>query len=286
MLDSLTYLILRLISLKLYIIPRRINIKFGRAFGSLMYYVFPLRKSVAITNLNIAFKEKNHEEKKSLLLKVYQHYGILTFEFLQMYYKKIKFDNFILDDETKRILSTKSGIILMTAHIGNWEMITSIISKYKKVTGIVRKQKNSGGNKFFSECRAIKNVSLVANKGSKRKMLYALNNGEVLLLATDQNAKKNGTYIDFFGEQASIPKGAGHFYYSTKSTLVIGFCILNENLQYEFKLRAIKINKNIEQKENTIVEVNRIYSKLLQDEIIKYPEQYFWFHKKWNKNIY
>ena len=286
MLDSLTYLILRLISLKLYIIPRRINIKFGRVFGSLMYYVFPLRKSVAITNLNIAFKEKNHEEKKSLLLKVYQHYGILTFEFLQMYYKKVKFDNFILDDETKRILSTKSGIILMTAHIGNWEMITSIISKYKKVTGIVRKQKNSGGNKFFSECRAIKNVSLVANKGSKRKMLDALNNGEVLLLATDQNAKKNGTYIDFFGEQASIPKGAGHFYYSTKSTLVIGFCILNENLQYEFKLRTIKINKNIEQKENTIVEVNRIYSKLLQDEIIKYPEQYFWFHKKWNKNIY
>jgi KDO2-lipid IV(A) lauroyltransferase len=251
-----------------------------------MYYVFPLRKSVAITNLNIAFKEKNHGEKKSLLLKVYQHYGILAFEFLQMYYKKIKFDNFILDDETKRILSTKSGIILMTAHIGNWEMITSIISKYKKVTGIVRKQKNSGGNKFFSECRTIKNVSLVANKGSKRKMLNALNNGEILLLATDQNAKKNGTYIDFFGEQASIPKGAGHFYYSTKSTLVIGFCILNENLQYEFKLRKIKINKNIEQKENTIVEVNSIYSKLLQDEIIKYPEQYFWFHKKWNKNIY
>jgi Kdo2-lipid IVA lauroyltransferase/acyltransferase len=286
LLDSLTYLILRLISLKLYIIPRRINIKFGRAFGSLMYYVFPLRKSVAITNLNIAFKEKNHGEKKSLLLKVYQHYGILAFEFLQMYYKKIKFDNFILDDETKRILSTKSGIILMTAHIGNWEMITSIISKYKKVTGIVRKQKNSGGNKFFSECRTIKNVSLVANKGSKRKMLNALNNGEILLLATDQNAKKNGTYIDFFGEQASIPKGAGHFYYSTKSTLVIGFCILNENLQYEFKLRKIKINKNIEQKENTIVEVNSIYSKLLQDEIIKYPEQYFWFHKKWNKNIY
>lgn len=286
MLDSLTYLILRLISLKLYIIPRRINIKFGRAFGSLMYYVFPLRKSVAITNLNIAFKEKKHEEKKSLLLKVYQHYGILTFEFLQMYYKKIKFDNFILDDETRRILSTKSGIILMTAHIGNWEMITSIISKYKKVTGIVRKQKNSGGNKFFSECRAIKNVSLVANKGSKRKMLDALNNGEILLLATDQNAKKNGTYIDFFGEQASIPKGAGHFYYSTKSTIVIGFCILNENLKYEFKLRKIKINKNIEQKENTIVEVNSIYSKLLEDEIIKYPEQYFWFHKKWNKNIY
>jgi len=270
----------------LYIIPRRINIKFGRIFGYLMYFVFPLRKSVARTNLNIAFSEKDNKHIKSLLLSVYRHYGILIFEFLQMYSKKIQFDNFIIDDETKNILSNKSGIILMTAHIGNWEMIPSIISKYKKVTGIVRKQNNSGGNRFFSECRGIKNVSLISNKGSKRKMLKALHDGEILVLATDQNARHNGTYINFFGKKASIPKGAGHFYYSTKSILVIGFCILNKNLKYEFKLRKIKINKNIEQKEDIIVEVNSIYSKLLENEIIKYPEQYFWFHKKWDKGIY
>jgi KDO2-lipid IV(A) lauroyltransferase len=117
-------------------------------------------------------------------------------------------------------------------------------------------------------------------------MLKALVDGEILVLATDQNAKNKGTYINFFGEKASIPKGAGHFYYSTKSLLVIGFCILNKNFKYEFKLREIKINKNIEQKEDIIVEVNSIYSKLLENEIIKYPEQYFWFHKKWDKNIY
>jgi KDO2-lipid IV(A) lauroyltransferase len=267
-------------------VPRRINIKLGEIFGYLMYYVFPLRKSVAKKNLNIAFRKKDNRYIKSLLLNTYKHYGILTFEFLQMYFKKVQFDNFIIDNETKKILSNKSGIILMTAHLGNWEMIPSIISQYKKVTGVVREQQNSGGNKFFSECRTIKNVSLIPNKGSKRKMLKALHDGEILLLATDQNAKHNGTYINFFGEKASIPKGAGHFYYSTKSVLVIGFCILNKNLKYEFKLREIKINNNIEQKEEMIVEVNSIYSKLLENEIIKYPEQYFWFHKKWDKNIY
>ena len=47
----------------------------------------------------------------------------------------------------------------------------------------------------------------------------------------------------------------------------------------------INTNKS-EQKQDIIVEINKIYSKMLEDIIIEYPEQYFWFHKKWDKGIY
>ena len=49
--------------------------------------------------------------------------------------------------------------------------------------------------------------------------------------------------------------------------------------------RKAKITRKTKET-NIIVEVNSIYSKLLESEIIKYPNQYFWFHKKWDKNIY
>ena len=55
---------------------------------------------------------------------------------------------------------------------------------------------------------------------------------------------------------------------------------------YELKLREIKINKKYEQKDDLIVEINEIYAGILEHEIKKYPEQYFWFHKKWDKKIY
>ena len=286
MINKITYLFLRLYSLFLCLLPRGINIIFGKIFGILLYYFFPLRTPVAKTNLKIAFPEKNKREINKLILNTYKHYGILTFEFLKLHSSKVNNNIFIIDDETKRILNNKSGIILMTAHIGNWEMILSILNQYKKVTGIVRKQKNSGGDKFFYECRLGDNVTLIPNKGSRREMLRALENGEILVLASDQNAKKHGTEIEFFGKKASIPKGAGHFYYLTNSILVVGFCILTKDFKYEFKLRELKINKNSEQKEDIIVEVNSVYSQILEDEIKKYPEQYFWFHKKWDKDIY
>ena len=251
-----------------------------------MFCFFPLRKKVARINLQIAFPDKTKKEIEKLILKTYKHYGILICEFIRLYYSKLDQSAIEIDEETKSLLNHQSGIILMTAHIGNWEMILSIINTFKNVTAIVRKQKHSGGDKFFYECRNLENVTLIPNKGSRRKMLDSLKNNEILLLASDQNAKNHGTIIDFFGKGASIPKGAGHFYYLTPSIIVVGFCVLKDNLKYEFKLRELKINKNNEQKENIIVEVNSIYSKMLEDEIIKYPEQYFWFHKKWDKEIY
>ena len=117
-------------------------------------------------------------------------------------------------------------------------------------------------------------------------MLKSLYDNSVLTLASDQNAKNKGVMIDFFGVPASIPKGAAHFHFLSKAKVVVGFVMLNKNLKYDFKLEYINIQNNIEQKEELIVKVNEIYVQMLEEEILKYPEQYFWFHKKWDKSIY
>ena len=251
-----------------------------------MYYFFPIRKKVAKINLRIAFPNKSIKEVNSLVKKTYMHYGVLMFEFIKSHNNPPKEKIFKIDNKTKEILLSKEGLIFMTGHIGNWEMTIPILSMYKEVTAIVRKQKNSGGHKFFSECRSLHNVELITNKGSKRKMLNAINSGRILILASDQNAKDRGTYIDFFGMKSSIPKGAGHFHYSTKKNIVVGFCILDKDLNYSFHLEKLSLNNKYEQKEDLIVQINKIYVQLLEKVIIKYPEQYFWFHKKWDKGIY
>ena len=118
-------------------------------------------------------------------------------------------------------------------------------------------------------------------------MLKALKNNYVLGLASDQNAKFRGVYVDFFNKPTSIPKGAGYFHYHTKHKIALCFCILNKNLSYDFKIEYLNIEKyNIELKEDLIVKINEIYTKKLENEILKHPEQYFWFHRKWDKSLY
>ena len=61
---------------------------------------------------------------------------------------------------------------------------------------------------------------------------------------------------------------------------------INAGLYPKEKYEDTNLNNKYEQKDELIVEVNKLYVKLLENEIKKYPEQYFWFHKKWNKEIY
>jgi len=251
-----------------------------------MYYCFPLRKKVAFKNLRIAFPNKNNKSINKIILKSYMHYGLIMMEFIRNATAVVKKKNYNINDKTINILSSSQSLIFMTAHIGNWEMIIPIISKYKKMMVVVRDQKNSGGDKFFYKARKYNNVELISKKGSKKTMLKSLYENYVLALASDQNARSKGVKIDFFGVPASIPKGAGYFHAITKAQIVVGFAMLNKNLKYDFKFENINIENNFEQKEELIVKVNKIYVQMLEKEILKNPEQYFWFHRKWDKNIY
>ena len=180
----------------------------------------------------------------------------------------------------------KNGLIFMTAHIGNWEMIIPILNKYKKITAIAKVQKNSGGDRFISEMRNLNNVTLLPLGSSTVDMINALNNNQLLALASDQNAGVKGVRVPFFGKELSIPKGAAYFYHKTQLPIIIGFCMLNNDNTYTFKLEKLVFDNKYENIEELFKEVGIKYNAILENKIKEYPEQYFWFHKKWDRKIY
>ena len=286
MINYLTYNFLVFLRFLVSFIPRKFILFLGKVLGIFIYYIIPIRKKVAKINILIAFPELSDKEVNNIILKSYKHYGMLLFEFIMQNNKNI-YNNIVeLDNKTKKCLTDDVGKILMTAHIGNWEMMLPIISKFKKVIGVAREQKNKGANKFIIENRSFNNVELISNKGSTRKMAKALFKNKILLLVCDQNAKSKGNKLLFFNKESSFPKGPGYFHFLTNSELIYGFCILNKDYKYELKIRNLNIEKKIEQKDELVIQINRLYIKKLEEIIKKYPEQYFWFHKKWDKRIY
>ena len=105
-------------------------------------------------------------------------------------------------------------------------------------------------------------------------------------LASDQNARSKGLKIDFFGELSSFPKGAGKFYCKTGCKLFIVFCILRSDLKYYVYTKELKVNKINDTEDEIIEQIVSSYADELSNKIKQHPEQYFWFHKKWNKKIY
>jgi len=248
-----------------------------------------LRQNIAIQNIKIAFPEYSTSEVKQLLKNTCKHYGMVLVDFLrQPNLDAENISDFVtIDAKTKKILDKYDGGIIMTGHLGNWEAFlpTLGLNGYPFVV-VTQTQKNAGSQTFFNEIRNFANISLIPRTGSRKRMLSVLEEHKFLGLASDQNAGKRGVNIPFFDIPASIPKGAALFHLKTSMPIIVGFCILSKDLKYNLRLREMNLSSIPAEKEAAIIAINTQYSKLLENEVRKYPEQYFWFHRKWKKSIY
>jgi len=261
----------------------------GRLLGIFIYYCVPIRKRIAVQNIKIAFPEYSPLEVKQLLKNTCKHYGMVLIDFLRQ--PNLNVDNisdFVkIDDETKQVLDKYDGGIIMTGHLGNWEAFLPALglNGYPFVV-VTQTQKSAGSQTFFNGIRDFPHVSLIPRTGSRKKMLTVLEEKKFLGLASDQNAGKRGVNIPFFNKPASIPKGAALFHLKTGMPIIVGFCILSKDLKYNLRLREINLSSISNEKEEAIIAINTLYSVLLEKEVREYPEQYFWFHRKWKKSTY
>ena len=248
-----------------------------------------IRKHVAKKNISIAFKELNHRERESLLLNSYKYFGMMLIDFLRQ--QKINKDNldeyFVFNKRYKDILNRANGGCIMSAHLGNWEYILPFmgLNNFPMET-VIKKQSNLAANSFYIKMRSFTNIHLIWQKNALRKLYEAISEGRFIGLASDQNARSKGIKINFFEKKSSFPKGAGIFHSRTNCDVFMVLCIMGSDYKYHIFVEKIYIGENYKNEEEIIKALNSKYVEILTNKIKQYPEQYFWFHKKWNKKIY
>jgi len=285
----IAYLIILFISFFFNLLPRKVSLFFGRLFGTFIYYFIPIRKKIALENIKDNLPEFKNQEQKDILKQTYRHFGMVLTDFLRT--KKLNKNNInkviYIDKKTRKILKENQGAIIMTGHLGNWEYFLPTFGLNGFSFSIVaQKIKNSYLNKLFLKIRTIKNVQVIFKSDGTKKMLNTIKNKDFLGLASDQNAGKKGVEVEFLKIKASIPKGAAIFHIKTKTPIIIGYCIMNENKNYNFTAEILDTTDIDFEKENAIHKINRKFTMSLEKMIINYPNQYFWFHKIKNKKQY
>ena len=282
-------ILLKIISLKFRILPRPVALFIGRLLGLFIYYFVPLRQIVAIQNIKIAFPEYSPSQVKLLLKNTCKHYGMVLIDFLrQPNLDAENISDFVtIDDETKKILDGHDGGIIMTGHLGNWEAFLPALglNGYPFVV-VTQTQKSVGGQKFFNNIRSFPNISLIPRTGGRKQMLQVLDDHKFLGLASDQNAGSHGVAIPFFNKLVPTPKGAALFHRKTGMPIIVGFCILSKDLKYNLTLRVMETSHISKDKLEAIVDINTRFSEILENEVKSFPEQYFWYHRKWSRTLY
>jgi KDO2-lipid IV(A) lauroyltransferase len=272
------------------LLPLRAAQRFGSLIGIISYHLLTSRRSIALDNLRHAFPEKSEAELRYIAKGSFRNFGITMAELLwfpkmtdDVLHKILHSDNIHNVRETAK---SGKGLIVLSGHFGNWELIASGIARLIQLpfTIIVQRQSNYLVDEVINRHRCMYGNRVVPMGISIREILTTLQNGGVIAIAPDQSAPKEGVYVNFFGRQVATHQGPAVFALRCRSPILMGFLVRQNDGSYRSIIEEITFS-DITGKDNTAVEqLTQRHTTCLENYIRQYPDHWLWMHRRW-KNI-
>jgi Kdo2-lipid IVA lauroyltransferase/acyltransferase len=280
-------LLFRLVSFIVLALPVRIGLMLGQAIGSLSFYIFKKDREKALRNLDIAFGHSKSEiEKRNIVKKVFENLGKNLIEVMSIpkltrgsINKYVSCENIGI---LKRFAAENKGIIILSAHFGNWELLAHYISiQGLPINVIARRVRMDGLEAFLSGIRKKNNVNVIYRDASAKEIVDLLRNGKFVGIMPDQDMDSvSGVFVDFFGKSAWTPSGPAVLSFLTGVSIVPCF-LVRRSFGHEFLIDTpVELVKTGDRKKD-ILENTRRYTSIIEDYIKRFPEHWVWFHDRW-----
>ncbi len=247
---------------------------------------------IVARNLRIAFPHYTAGEISALTRAIAHHFSSVFIEIITIFAKKqpgkILGKVEILNPEVlEHALDKKKGVILFSAHLGNWELIPLVLSKRfnQKVNSVAREMNNPLVEKKVKQFREYMGSELIDKRNAIRTILKRLEQNRIVYLLIDHNTiAREGVFVDFFGKPASTVTSVSQLHLKRAIPIIPIFI----HYEYEEKKIVLELLEEIDaagtstgnQKED-IVRLTRRCTAIIEEKIRQYPEQWFWFHNRW-----
>jgi len=261
--------------------------RLGAGLGTFMRYLSPRHYRIVLTNLRLAFGgEKEERELGRIARACYQHLGKCLMEFIRlpaMSAEEVKRTTCYEGKEhLDQALAAGRGVILLTGHLGNWELVGArIAADGYPLSVIARAQRDDRLSDYIHDTRQQTGMRVLHREESVRASLRALRSNELVGILLDQNAGDEGIFVDFFGHLASTAPGAAAFALRTGAVVVPTFGRRNPDDTHTIVVQeAVPLIRTGDLKQDIAANTAH-YTKLIEQQIRRQPEQWFWLHKRW-----
>jgi len=178
----------------------------------------------------------------------------------------------------KRAQSKGKGVLVATAHFGNWELSAfahALMTAPMHI--VVRPLDNRRIDAFVEKRRALSGNHIVEKKDAAREILRALKRNEAVGILIDQNTTLDeGVFIDFFGVKACTGFAFAKLTHHSGAAVVPGYALWSE----DDRRYVLHFDPEIEMTGDVQKDTQRIHAHL-ESVIRRNPDQYLWIHRRW-----
>ena len=273
------------------VLPLKLAYSLSKRISDLQYvFVAKDREAVAL-NLSIVTK-KDIKECRKIARKVFRNFGLYLVDFFRMpnmsdadIKKRVKVEGI---ENIESVLKQGRGGIILTCHIGNWEMggvVMAMLGYDMSAVALTHKHKDI--NTLFIKQREKKGLKVIPITHIMKPCISALRRKGLLALVGDRDFTNNGIVMDFFGMPTSIPQGPAMFSLKTDSPIIPGFFIRRDSFNYSLIFdRPIDLKETPGMdKDEIIKEANKQFVAIMEKYIRQYPDQWLIFRKFWETPV-
>ncbi|MGH7501003.1 MAG: lysophospholipid acyltransferase family protein [Longimicrobiales bacterium] len=265
-------------------LPRKVALAAGARIGRLGYAPFHIRRSVVRENLRTAFPDRDSDWIDATARAAYAHVGRETVEVLRAAREgaTTQLARTVLEGEDilRNALERGRGAILLTGHFGNWELAVAAVTARGTATDVlIQRQRNPLFDEAIIDARHGLGMDLIDRGLATRTGLRSLRENRVLAIAGDQNTRRGGVFVPFFGRPASTSRGFAILAARSRAPIltIMGTRRPDGRLHVRIRMLADEIGRD----DDATDRVLRDYLRTLEDTIRDAPEQYFWHHRRW-----
>lgn len=235
------YVLYKIMQFLVNVLPLRVSFAIARVFSDIQY-LFSRRDRKSILK-NLASIMPGQDNVQRYAREVFRNFARYLIEFFRMgrhfdqagIIKNCDCDGL---DRLEEALDQRKGVLLVTAHIGNWEMGAATLSLLGyPILAVALTHANSRVNSLFDQQRRAKGVEVVPAAAAVRPCLEALKANRIVAIVADRDFTDYGLEMPFLGRQVSLPRGAAILALKTGAPIVPAFFLRRGHNKFQITIK-------------------------------------------------
>jgi KDO2-lipid IV(A) lauroyltransferase len=277
-------LLLRAIGL----LPFGVACALGRAIGRVGFVAARHERAKALAHLALAFPEKSEAERIRLARGAFEHLAQCTVEIAQERHVDAWLAELVeLPDASSQLLrdalAEGKGVVMVTAHVGNWELMGRRIARdFGGLTVVAREMNAPPFTDAMDALRARAGIRTLwrGRPGATKEMLRVFRDKGMLALLIDQDTRVQSVFVPFFGRLASTPRAAGDLAARFGTPMLGAFVHRAPGNRHRIEISRIDAPRTGDRDADGLA-LTRAATGAIERAIRESPAEWVWMHERW-----
>lgn len=246
------------------------------------------RRRRALRNVALSLPDRSPEEGKAIVKACYRNIIRVGYEMV-MVEKWLNEESVATSadfrglDKWSEALSGESGVVLVGAHFGNWEVAGVVMGLLgHPITAVGRGVDNPLFDALLKGLREKFGLTVIKQQGAARTGRRIVEDGGNLYFTADQHARVGRIWVSFFGRPTAWSKTPASLAHRMNVPMITGVCRrVGPGFQFKANLFPPILPDPSKPVREDVGRMVQTYARFVEDCIREHPEDYLWLHRRW-----